>query len=69
MIVNQGIIKGGMMHLYWRVQNDLDCLGEIIHFHDPSLIRCIQIWVRKNMTSLIMASDIHSDETLGVSRN
>ena len=57
------------MHLYWRVQNDLECLGEVIQFHDPSLIRCIQLWVRKNMTGLIMAADLYTHETLGVSLN
>ncbi|XPS89524.1 hypothetical protein Dvar_75430 [Desulfosarcina variabilis str. Montpellier] len=58
-----------MMHLYWRVQNDLDCLGEVIHFHDPGLVRCLQMWVRKNMTGLAMAAGLYSCETLGVSRN
>jgi hypothetical protein len=69
MIVNQGIIKGGMMQLYWRVQNDLDCLGEVIHFHDPSLVRCLKLWVRKNMTGLAMAAGLYSGEMLSVSRN
>jgi hypothetical protein len=57
------------MHLYWRIQNDLECLGEVIHFHDPGLIRCLQLWMRKNMTSLILAQDLYSNDTLGVSRN
>ena len=57
------------MHLYWRVQNDLDCLGEVIHFHDPILVRCLKLWVRKNMTGLAMAAGLYSGEMLSVSRN
>ena len=57
------------MHLYWRVQNDLECLGEVIHFNDPGLVRCLQLWVRKNMAGLIMAAGLYSHESLGVSRN
>lgn len=57
------------MHLYWRIQNDLDCLGEVIQFHDPSLVRCLRKWIRKNMAGIIMATDLHSHESLAVSRN
>ena len=24
------------MYVYWRIQQDLNCLGEMIVFHDPS---------------------------------
>lgn len=57
------------MHLYWRVQNDLDCLGEVIHFHDPGLIRCLRSWVRKNMTGLVMAAGLYPYEMFGISQN
>ena len=26
------------MFLYWRIQNDLKCLGETIQVHDPRFI-------------------------------
>ncbi|GAB6905832.1 conserved hypothetical protein [Desulfosarcina cetonica] len=57
------------MHLYWRVQNDLDCLGEVIHFHDPKLTRCLRLWMRKNMAGLAMAMGLYPHEGLGVSGN
>ena len=57
------------MYLYWRVQNDLDCLGEVIHFNDPGLIRCLRLWVRKNMAGLAMAAGLCAHEALDVSRN
>ncbi len=57
------------MYLYWRVQNDLDCMGEVIHFHDPGLIRCLQIWVRKNISGLAIAADHYPCTTLALSRN
>ncbi len=57
------------MYLYWRVQNDLDCLGEVIHFNDPGLIRCLRSWMRKNMAGLIMAAELYPYDTLYVSRN
>lgn len=40
------------MHLYWRVQQDLDTLGEVIQFHNPSFSRCLRAWVEKNKTAL-----------------
>lgn len=57
------------MYLYWRVQNDLDCMGEVIHFHDPGLIRCLRIWVRKNISGLAIANDHYPFTTLALSRN
>ena len=43
------------MYLYWRVQQDLHCLGEVIHFHDPALIRSLKMWMRKNFAGIAMA--------------
>jgi len=40
------------MHLYWRVQQDLNTLGEVIQFHNPSLARCLRAWVEKNKAAL-----------------
>ena len=53
--------KEKTMYLYWRVQQDLNCLGEVIHFHDPALIRSLKIWVRKNYTGIIMAQGSHHE--------
>ncbi len=46
------------MYLYWRVQQDLNCLGEVIQFHDPSFIRCMRQWVRRNAAGLIQIEEI-----------
>lgn len=52
------------MYLYWRVQQDLSCLGEVIRFHDPALIRSLQIWVRKNYYGLALAEGFLDGEHL-----
>ncbi len=57
------------MQLYWRVQQDLSCLGEIIRFHDPALIRSMQRWVRKNIGGLTMAEGLFDGQYRGYSRN
>jgi len=50
------------MYLYWRVQQDLNCLGETIHFHDPGLIRSHKQWVRRNITGISLAEDIEIED-------
>lgn len=58
------------MHIYWRIQQDLTCLGETLLFHDPSLIRALREWVKKNHAGLLMAGCMMGeDETLLQSRN
>lgn len=57
------------MHLYWRVQQDLNCLGDCIWFHDPSLIRSLRSWVRKNMRGLALAEGWSAASAAGISRN
>lgn len=46
------------MFLYWRVQQDLNCLGEVIQFHDPTFIRCQKQWVRKNAIGIALAEQV-----------
>jgi len=57
------------MFLYWRIQQDLSCLGEYLQFHDPAMIRCMQIWIRKNYTGLAFASGYFDAEIRWESRN
>jgi len=57
------------MHLYWRIQQDLNCLGESIYFHDPCLIRSLQKWVRKNKNSLFMAEGLYEKANLDINLN
>lgn len=43
------------MHIYWRIQQDLNCLGETIVFHDPAFLRRFRQWTRKNARGLAIA--------------
>jgi hypothetical protein len=53
-----------IMHIYWRIQQDLACLGETLLFHDPSLIRALREWVKKNHTGLVMAGCMGGDAAM-----
>lgn len=57
------------MQIYWRVQQDLNCLGEIIVFHDPSLLRSLRTWIRRNYTGLALAEDISYSSLSAANRN
>ncbi|RJP95339.1 MAG: hypothetical protein C4518_01485 [Desulfobacteraceae bacterium] len=54
--------KEANMYLYWRVQQDLNCLGETIIFHEPSLIRSLRQWVRKNAAGIALSGDFSPAE-------
>jgi hypothetical protein len=57
------------MYIYWRVQQDLTCLGEELQFHDPALIRSLRRWMRKNFIGLAMVQGHWQTETIRISRN
>ncbi|MDY6903546.1 MAG: hypothetical protein SWH61_02565 [Thermodesulfobacteriota bacterium] len=57
------------MHLYWRIQQDLSCLKEVIQFHDPSLIREMRRWVQQHFAGLLLAEGLMGDGTIPFSRN
>lgn len=42
------------MHLYWRIIEELKYLGEVLVFHDPSLKRSYEAWVRSKTDVLSM---------------
>ena len=46
------------MHFYWRIMAELEYLGEILIFHDPSLLREFTGWVRRHATTL---SHLHEE--------
>ena len=46
------------MQLYWRIQQDLNCLGEFIRFHDPTLTRAMRCWLLKNATGRALAENL-----------
>jgi hypothetical protein len=46
------------MHIYWRVQQDLSCLGEVIQFHDPRFIRSQRQWIQRNFAGIAMAESV-----------
>lgn len=57
------------MYFYWRVQQDLNCLGEIITFMDPALKRCYMLWTRKNASGIAMAEDLSLESLFRPSLN
>ena len=42
------------MHSYWRINEELKYLGEVLVFHDPSLKRCYEEWIRRKADVLSM---------------
>jgi hypothetical protein len=42
------------MHTYWRINEELKYLGEVLVFHDPSLKRCYEEWICKKAEALSM---------------
>jgi hypothetical protein len=50
------------MHLYWRIQQDLEESGHHLVLHQPSLAREYKLWVKKNSGALALAMDwCHED--------
>jgi len=45
------------MFFYWRIQQDLSCLGEYLIFRDPGLSRYWQAWMRRNAAGIVLAED------------
>lgn len=52
------------MYLYWRVQQDLNEMGNFIIFHHPALALAFEKWVRKNAGGLAVAESIGLEELL-----
>ena len=48
------------MYLYWRIQQDLNCMGEFLQFHDPALLNAMRKWVRKNYSRMVLAESLTS---------
>ena len=46
------------MYIYWRIQQDLTCLGEVIQFKDPAFKNAIRKWVKKNFGGIMLAEQI-----------
>ncbi len=61
--------KGGIMYLYWRINNDLNCLGESILFHDPVFIRRYHQWIRQNAYALALAEGLIDMDSSNVCLN
>ena len=57
------------MYVYWRINNDLNCIGESIVFHDPAFIRSYRQWVSENAYALALAEGLPVDEPIQVSLN
>lgn len=57
------------MHLYWRIQQDLNCLGEILVFHDPRFNRSYREWIQKNVRGLANTMDFDLGDFITPGRN
>ncbi len=57
------------MYFYWRVQQDLNCLGEVIVFHDPCFIHALKRWVRKNIAGIWQAEGFSVEDMIRPSMN
>jgi len=51
------------MYIYWRVQQDLSCLGEVIQFHNPSFIRNHREWIKRNATGIAIAETMCNENS------
>ena len=43
------------MHQYWRIIEELKYLGEILVFHDPSISREYETWIKKKSDVLTLS--------------
>lgn len=57
------------MHLYWRIQQDLCCLGETIGFIHPAFSRCYLLWVRRNAAGIALAEGLALETLMRPSLN
>lgn len=57
------------MYLYWRIQQELNEMGNELVFHDPGFIRAFEKWVRKNTGGLALAHGLCVDDILKKSVN
>ncbi|MFO8110987.1 MAG: hypothetical protein R6T92_00610 [Desulfosalsimonadaceae bacterium] len=57
------------MHIYWRIQQDLTCLGEVLLFKNPCLIREYTNWAKKKAACLAMIEGINLLESADVRLN
>lgn len=57
------------MQIYWRIQQDLNCLGEMIVFHDPGFLRRFRQWARKNARGLAIAEGFTLEDLMGPNLN
>lgn len=52
------------MFLYWRIQKELECLDEVMIFHNPSLIRSYKKWLKRNAAGVLLAEGIDCDNMI-----
>lgn len=57
------------MYIYWRVQQDLNEIGNVIIFHHSGLIRELSRWVSKNASGLAMSEDMTPHDLIKMSVN
>lgn len=50
------------MFLYWRIQQDLNEIGNFLIFHHPGFALAFEKWVRKNAGGLAIAEHLDDKE-------
>jgi hypothetical protein len=53
-----GQIMEAMKYLYWRIQQDLNCLGEALAFPDPRFQGAMRRWMERNAGSMALAEKL-----------
>jgi hypothetical protein len=46
------------MHLYWRIQADLDEIGSLLILRHPNLAREFARWIRRNASGLAVSENL-----------
>lgn len=57
------------MFLYWRIQKELNEMGNTLVFHHPTFIRAFEEWVKKNAGGLALAEDLTWNKVYALNSN
>lgn len=57
------------MYIYWRIEQDLNCLGETIAFICPGLRRSYFLWMRKHAACIALAEGLTIETMIRPSMN
>lgn len=55
------------MYIYWRVQQELNEMGNVLVFHHPNMIRELNKWVKKNAGGLAIGEQLAGKDLIKMS--